>query len=814
MTSRAFFMQIFEFGAETCQNERRILGEINIFDKTLKMAKSGLTRLMVLMLFTTVCQVLWSQSDFSASWEDFFSYNNVKDFVIVNERIYAVADNAAFIYDLNSGEMRKISSVQGLSGKETTSLLYNESTERFVIGYQTGLIEVIDSDGKITIANDIERLDISGQKQINHIEEFEETIYLSTPFGIVAYDLENLNFGDTYYIDEGSNPVFVNQTAIDQGTIYAATIKGIYTADLTDPNLIDFNRWLQPEGELSGNFSAIEVFRESVFTAKGRILYRFADIDQLENVGNFVRNIIDLKAGDQYLSLSNSMGATVLDPSLNVIHRSVPNSNYDFQAQTSLAAGNQSYIGTTSFGILKQSFSETSYQEIHPEGPTSNQVFSIAAQNKQLWVVYGGYDGAFTPLGKRLGYSHYNGSALESGTWINREYDPEFPARDLVNVTFDPDNDNRVFISSWNSGMLVVENDEPQILWNDTNSGLEDLYPEGSSNTSIRINGSAFDSRGNLWVANAWVANRVKKYDTNGVWKSADLSSIITNPAFGLTELLIDRSGSVWIGSRRNGALVYNESGDRKRALITEATKGSLPDLNVRTLAVDRNNRIWIGTQKGLVVFSDASGLFDADIYDAEPVIVEDDGVPRRLLGDQPVNSIAIDGAENKWFGTDTGGVLGTNPSGSETLYVFNKDNSPLPSNRVLKVKVDDSDGRVYFATDKGIVAFDSGVAPYGETLEEVYAYPNPARKNHEFITIDGRNGAHLPRGTNVKILDTAGRLVHETNVEVGQEAGGGKVIWNRTNLRGRKVASGVYIVLLTLPDTSETASTKIAIIN
>ena len=138
-----------------------------------------------------------------------------------------------------------------------------------------------------------------------------------------------------------------------------------------------------------------------------------------------------------------------------------------------------------------------------------------------------------------------------------------------------------------------------------------------------------------------------------------------------------------------------------KAALITEATKGSLPDLNVRTLAVDRNNRIWIGTQKGLVVFSDAAGLFDAEIYDAEPVIVEDDGVPRRLLGDQPVNSIAIDGAENKWFGTDTGGVLGTNPSGSETLYVFNKDNSPLPSNRILKIQVDDSDGRVYFATDQ-----------------------------------------------------------------------------------------------------------------
>jgi hypothetical protein len=471
-------------------------------------------------------------------------------------------------------------------------------------------------------------------------------------------------------------------------------------------------------------------------------------------------------------------------------------------------------MATATFGVLRQRFSSSGYEEIHPDGPSSNQVFSIAARDKQLWVVYGGYDGAFTPLGKRLGYSHFNGSSLESEAWINRDFDPRFPARDLVYVTFDPQQENKVYLSSWNNGILVVENDEPLVLWDESNSGLEDLYPEGSPDSSIRINGTAFDSGGNLWVANAWVSERVKKYDANGRWSGADLSSLITNSAFGLTELAIDKSGSLWIGSRRNGALVYNESGDRKRALITEATKGSLPDLNVRTLAVDRNNRVWIGTQKGLVVFSNAAELFEAEIYDAQPVIVEDDGVPRKLLGDQPVNSIAIDGAENKWFGTDTGGVLATSPSGSETLHVFNKDNSPLPSNRVLKIQVDGSDGRVYFATDRGIVAFDSGVAPYGENLEGVYAYPNPARRDHEFITIDGRSGTHLPRGTNVKILDASGRLVYETNVEVGQESGGGKVVWNKTNLGGRKVASGVYIVLLTLPDASETSSTKIAIIN
>ena len=47
-----------------------------------------------------------------------------------------------------------------------------------------------------------------------------------------------------------------------------------------------------------------------------------------------------------------------------------------------------------------------------------------------------------------------------------------------------------------------------------------------------------------------------------------------------------------------------------------------------------------------------------------------------------------------------------------------------------------------------------------------------------------------------------------------GQELQGGKVVWNKKNLSGNKVASGVYIVLLATDDASETATTKIAIVN
>ena len=764
-------------------------------------------------IFVLIYHSTFSQIDYSSEWEDFYSYNNVKDFIKVNSTIYAIVDNAAFIYDLNTNEIQKISSVHGLSGKETSSIYYSSATERFVIGYDSGLLEIIDDKGKITIANDIERLDITGLKQINQITEFENNLYLSTPFGIVQYDIVNLNFGDTYYIDENSNAVFVNQTAISGNIIYAATKKGIYSADLTNPYLIDFNNWMQPQGDLLGDFSAIALFNGDILTSQSRSLYRIIQPNNLGLIDTYPQPIINIKSSTQFLTVATISVAYVLNTAWTRIYVATPSASYPFSLNSAYADNEGLNLATTTFGILKTNFSTIDYTEIHPAGPSSNLVFSIAADNNNLWVVYGGYNASYLPNEDKLGFSHFNGDQEEALEWVNVPYDQDFPARDLVHVTIDPEAENKVYISSWNDGILVVENDEPVVLWDDSNSDLEDLYSDGP-HSSIRINGSAFDNQGFLWVTNSWVDNRIKKLNQTGRGSGFSLHPYIDDSALGLNELIIDRAGSIWIGSRRNGALVFNESGNRRKALKTEVTKGSLPDLNVRTLVADRNNRIWIGTQKGLVVFSNAEGIFEDDIYDAAPVIIDDDGIPKKLLGEQPINSIAIDGAENKWFGTDTGGVLGTNPSGSETLFNFNKDNSPLPSNRVLKVRVDNSNGKVYFATDKGIVAFNNNVAPFGDILQEVYAYPNPVTKENEIVTIDGRNGTHLPRGTNVKILDTAGRLVYETNVEIGQEIKGGKVIWNKKNLSGNLVASGIYIVLLTSPDKSESSSTKIAIIN
>lgn len=772
-------------------------------------------KLSILLIFTSG----WSQIDYSNNWEDFYSYNNVKDFIKVDNNIYVLVDNAIFIYDESTGITEKMSSVNGLSGETATSIHYNATFQRLIIGYSTGLIEIISQNGEITIAPDIANFPLSTEKEVSNITEYDNKLYLSTPFAIVIYDIENLVFGDTYYIGAGSTEVKINQISILNETIYAATENGIYVADVNNPNLIDFNNWIK---YYNFDFKTIVAFNDEIFASFGRNLYRISIPNPVELIQILPSTILRLKTSNTHLSAAIERETFIYDTQLNLVSNIISdeNSDYYFKLNVVYAVENTVYLGTQEFGILKTDLTGSiQYQEIHPDGPNSNSVFSLGAFNDNLWVVYGGHSASFTPLSNRFGYSHFNGE-----NWNNIPYDTNYPAKNLVHVTFDPEHENKVYLSSWSQGagsrtnesggILVVENDEPLIYWNQTNSGLEDLFPDNPNYVTIRVNGTAFDREGNFWVTNSLVDKMLKKMTPSGSWTGYDLSSIITNPAKELTELVIDRTNSIWMGSRRNGTLVYNENGDKKRALTTEATKGSLPHLNVRSVAVDNSNRIWIGTQAGMVVFYNAAGLFDADIYDAEPIIILDDGIPKKLLGDQPINSIAIDGADNKWFATDRGGALQSTPNGRETLNIFNTSNSPLPSNNILKIKVDVSNGKVYFATDKGIVAFNSNIAAYGDTIDEVYAYPNPVLKTHEYVTIDGRNGTHLPQGTNVKILDSAGYLVYETNVEEGQELQGGKVVWDKTNLAGRKVSSGVYIVLLTTKDSQETSSTKIAIIN
>jgi len=773
-------------------------------------------RLFIFLIFST--SLISAQVDYSDSWEDFFSYNNVKDFIKSENIMYALSDNAIFTYDFTNQEIKKLSSVQGLSGETTSAIHYSTQSDRLVIGYKNGLVEVVDSDGSITISADILNFNQTGEKSINDIFEYQGKLYLATSFAIIEYDIDQLEFGDTFFIGNNSTDIKINEIVVLNDFIYAATERGIYKADINNANLIDFNNW-NLISSVNNNYSNIIIFNSKIYTTLNKKLFEVTETNEIVLIEDYTSSIVSLKGSSTNLSVVLNSSVNIYSTNFDLVLQNNADINSDYILNTAFAENNQLFLATKQFGILSSLISDDIiFQEIHPEGPVSNDVFSVSAQSNELWIVYGGFGPTYGPIQRKLGFTHFNGES-----WFTAMNDPLNSFPDLVDVALDPTDKNKVFISGFGDtqsintyntgGLFEVQNNEITNFYNNLNSPLADIVENIANRVTIRVSGSVFDTQGNLWVANIGVSNELKKF-SNGSWTEFDISAGKPENSFGLSDIVIDINNTVWIGTRDDGIIAFNENGNRIRGLINTPTQGSLPNRKVESIAVDKDNRIWIGTISGLVVFSNASGVFDADVVDAQPVIFEEDGIAKKLLGDQYISTIAVDGANNKWFGTSDGGVTYTNPNGQTTIANFSKENSPLPSDRITKISVDKESGKVFFATDKGIVAYNSNVAPFGEILGEVYAYHNPVRKFHNTVTIDGRNGTNLPKGTNVKILDIAGNLVYETNVIEGQELQGGKVIWDKKNLAGNNVASGIYIVLLANEDASETSSTKIAIIN
>ena len=175
----------------------------------------------------------------------------------------------------------------------------------------------------------------------------------------------------------------------------------------------------------------------------------------------------------------------------------------------------------------------------------------------------------------------------------------------------------------------------------------------------------------------------------------------------------------------------------------------------------------------------------------------------QELLFQQSVTDIEVDGSNNKWIATASSGVFYLSSNGQETLLRFTKDNSPLPSNNVQDIAIDDSTGRVYFATTKGLVAYEGTATEGRDDLAGAYAFPNPVRPDFKgSVTIDG-----LSSGATVKITDVTGNLVHEATSQ------GGSVLWDTSAFGRYKVASGVYFVLITAQDAIETKVLKIMIV-
>jgi hypothetical protein len=639
--------------------------------------------------------------------------------------------------------------------------------------------------------------------QLNHIYEHAEKLYISCDFGLVEFKLSNMTFGDTFYISPTGGQTEILETTVLDNQIYAVTLyHGLKKADLSNPNLIDFNAWevFNPD-----YWKKIVTFNNQLVAINNNNrVYRFngnipSEVLNLGQVGLDIRNReanLIITTASKVFVLNEAFAQTLL-----IQNNSIPDLNSNFSCATII--GSTIYIGTLNNGVVETSLDSPSmFDFLLPQGPSKNNIFSITVSPAEtLWATYGDYSQFNNPYP----LDSYGISKYQENVWLNIPFEELLNAKSIVRITVNPTNENEIYASSYFSGLLKLENDVATTLFNTTNSGLESLVDPGNPTygPDIRVEQTAFDKTGNLWVSNGLIANMFKVLKTNGQWQSFSVSNVIS----GFTSnnrMVVDKNNTKWLATLDEGLLAFNENYNNKLLKITEGqNEGNLPSSAVQALAVDNRNQLWIGTRKGLRILSSVDRFINQEELTTNSIIINDEGLAQELLFGQFITDIAVDGANNKWVGTADSGVFLFSSNGQETLYHFTTTNSPIPSNVINDVEINGKTGEVFIATAKGMVSFKGTSTKPSDSLEDVYVYPNPVRPGFEgTVKISG-----LTSKANIKITDIEGNLVHE---EISE---GGTIEWDTRAFGKYKVASGVYMIFISSDDALDSTVKKVMII-
>lgn len=707
-------------------------------------------------------------------WRTHVSYNTVTSIAASNQKVYAACGTGMMVLDLADNSLSVLTSLNGLSGDVISFLAHDPASDELFIGYNGGALDVI-SGGEITHFDWVR--ETTSDAAIRHIALANGLAYLSTPYGLVVFDVTRHEVRETWR-DLGVNgaPLALFQSTVLGDSIYLATEAGVLAGRLTD-NLLDYHKWKRhDQGELADPVKAVSAFNGRIYAAidGAGLLY--------QDNGVWVPQIYpgdamfaSLTSSGQQLVICESEHTWLLSQENAITEVSTPlGTGFRFAVE----AGGEVWIGDSNNGLLSAGTGTPGMYIAN--GPAFGVTRRLVLADGRIHALGGGFSDSYQALGNAGKVSSYSG-----GIWTTETS----PLRDVTDMLLAH---GTTYIASFGQGLQAGPIASPATVYDDSNSTLVNTNPPGDN---VNIAALASDSE-RIWAANFGSSEPLHSFDGTS-WESHAFPA--TASRFPLS-LEIDYSGAVWAAlspSHGGGILVFNKGGNASVYLTDAPGSGGLPHDNVRCLASDRNGNMWIGTDDGVAYFVDPATVYGPGTNAVRPVF---EG--RFLLTGQKVTSLAVDGGNRKWVGTEQGLWL-FGPEGDELIQHFHSGNSPMPSDMVLSIAIDGQSGEVFIATANGLVSYRSDATRAEGGFDAVSIFPNPV--TFEYNGLVGISG--LATDAVVKITDAGGRLVWQTY------AAGGTATWNVRNYNGQRVKSGVYLVFSASADGGEHFVGRIAVV-
>ncbi len=746
-------------------------------------------------------------------WRTHLAYSSVDEVERMNDKIYALSNNALFSVNSQTDEIEYYSRLTGLHAATIDHIAYNKALNKLLLTYQNGQLDVIDSNERVHNISDLYLKQANISKKVNDICMYSSKAYLAMNFGIIALDLKKYEIEDTYYIDQNLNEVNVQYICVLGDSIYAASNAILYSAHMND-NLMDFAYWhktILPSGK---NTQGMREFEDRICVVRDNVLWSLSNGTWHKHASDFSLRGLQKTNDLLFATIDNQHGIVQVHSDFSIDMALTYGLVNDI-----LQSGNDYWLATESNGLV--AVRGGNYSEYRPAGPISNTPYRMRFFGDRLYVLSGG---RWAVQNMHMGEIMY----YENGEWTNITNGQlvtmaDHALYDFMNVAQDPTDKEHYFITTYGTGMLEMRGKEVVKLHLPHNSSLQSAVPS-DPDFYTRTDGAMFDDQGNLWVLNASYGINIA--DPNGIWYAFDLhSNRVQVPLTTPGEMIIDNRNKQWkwipLCRSNTGLLLLQDNGtptnpnDDKVQYRTEwfdqYNNQIRPDY-IYTITQDHDNTIWVGTSKGIFTIPASVDFMNSD--KCERIVVrrnDGTGLGDFLLDNEQVNCIAVDGANRKWIGTASSGAfliqIVTDEVGNmdvETIAHFTKENSLLPSDNILSIAIQESTGEVFFGTSDGLVSYMSDASEPEDSFDNLYVYPNPVYPTYKgYITIKG-----VMQHTIVRIVDASGNLVKTI------ESTGGSAVWDGTNSQGTRVASGIYTIICNTSDGNRHGGTKVLIMN
>ena len=641
-----------------------------------------------------------------------------------------------------------------------------------------------------------------------------------------------LAYSDVQWVEEGSNK------------LYVLASNSLYTYNKNDQSIKTYDK-------VNGlSDTDIRFIAWNKTARRLVIIYSNNNIDLLDDRGN-VTNVPDyylkttmadktvngIDMSGVYCYLSTGFGLV----KLNVAKAEISDSyNLSFPVNYSYIEGGYIYAASQSNGLYRATLSANlldrnnwtsvgTYVErprtadatllaqaktLNPGGPKYNGFTYIQYLNNSLYTVPGlfksGYVDSNTPGSVQI---------LHDGEWANYQENLSlktgYDYLDNNVLAVDPRNANHVFVGG-RTGLYEFLDGQLKAYYNKDNSLLQGAMDRGRElgNNYVLINGLCFDNKGNLWILNSQTSREnLLRLSADGQMTSFSKPALMKDGVGGsvLTSMVFDNRNNLWFCNDHWGypaLFCYQPATDKLLSFTRFVNEdGSNLDLVPHSVTPLSNGDVWVTTTIGPLLLSRSA------IDNPETAVFTQVKVPRNdgtnladyLLSGIDVTCMAIDGGGRKWFGTKANGVYLISADNMTQVKHILSSNSPLLSDNILSIAINNATGEVFFGTDKGLCSYMSdATTPSDQPSEDkTYAYPNPVKPGYTgSITIVG-----LSMNVDVKIVTTNGVLV------AAGTSNGGSFVWDGKDKFGKPVASGVYMVESADEDGNNGVVCKVAIV-